>query len=101
MANYIYSNANRFYVGTEGAYGQAARVTSVNRFPAVRLQVQQLLEIGKRLDKTGTRTFLGSPKNGRRHTAFQARTYLTSWTGSAEPSYGPFFHAALGAPAQF
>jgi hypothetical protein len=100
MANYISSNANRFYVAVEAAYGQAAPVTSVNRFPAVRLQVQQLLEIGKRLDKTGTRTFLGGSKNGRRHTAFQARTYLTSWTGSAEPSYGPLFHAALGGPAQ-
>jgi hypothetical protein len=100
MANYISSNANRFYVATEVSYGQAAPVTSANRFPAVRLQAQQVLETGKRLDKTGTRTFLGSSKNGRRHTAFQVRTYLTSWTGSAEPSYGPLFRAALGGPAQ-
>jgi hypothetical protein len=100
VANYISSNANRFYVALEASYGQAAPVTSASRFPAVRLQAQQLLEAGKRLDKTGTRTFFGSSKGGRRQTAFQARTYLTSWTGSAEPSYGPLFHAALGAPAQ-
>jgi hypothetical protein len=100
MPNYISSNANRFYVAIEASYGQAAPVTSANRFPAVRLQAQQVLETGKRLDKTGTRTFLGSSKDGRRHTAFQVRTYLTSWTGSSEPSYGPLFHAALGAPAQ-
>ena len=100
MANYISSNANRFYVAIEASYGQAATITSANRFPAVRLQAEQLLEAGKRLDKTGTRTFLGSSKNGRRQTAFQARTYLTSWTGPVEPSYGPFFQAALGAPAK-
>jgi hypothetical protein len=100
MANYISSNANRFYVAVEAGYGQAAPVTAANRFPAVRLQAQQLVETGKRLDKTGTRTFLGSSKDGRRHTAFQTRTYLTSWIGSVEPSYGPLFHAALGGPGQ-
>jgi hypothetical protein len=100
MANYISSNANRFYVAVESNYGQAAPVTAVSRFPAVRLQAQQLVEAGKRLDKTGTRTFLGSSQGGRRHTAFQTRTYLTSWTGLSEPSYGPLFHAALGGPGQ-
>ena len=100
MANYISSNANRFYVGLEASYAQAAPVTAGNRFPAVQLQARQLLEQGKRLDKTGTRTFLGSSKDARRTTAFQTKTYLTSWTGLAEPSYGPLFHAALGAPAQ-
>lgn len=98
MANYISSNANRFYVAVEASYAEAAVVSAANRFPAVRMQAQQLLETGKRLDKTGTRTFLGSPKSGRRRTAFQTRTYLTSWTGPAEPSYGPLFHAALGGP---
>lgn len=96
MANYISSNANRFYVAVEPNYGRAATVTAANRFPAVRLQAQQLLETGRRLDKTGTRTFLGSSKDGRRRTAFQTRTYLTSWTGVAEPSYGPLFQGALG-----
>jgi hypothetical protein len=101
MANYISSNANRFYVAIEASYGQAAPITAANRFPAIRLQARQLLETGKRSDKTGTRTFLGASKNGRRQTAFQARTYLTSWNGSAEPSYGPLFQGALGAPAQW
>jgi hypothetical protein len=100
MANYISSNANRFYVAVEGSYGQAMAVTAASRFPAVRLQAQQLVETGKRLDKTGTRTFLGGSKSGRCHTAFQTRTYLTSWTGPAEPSYGPLFQAALGGPGQ-
>src|ERR1700685_1449580 len=97
MGNYISSNANRFYVAIETVYGQAASINSANRFPAVRLQAQQLLESGRRLDKTGTRTFLGTPITARRQTAFEARTYLTSWSGSGEPSYGALFHAALGA----
>lgn len=100
MAQYISSNANRFYVAVEASYGQAALITLTNRFPAVRLQAQQLLQSGKRLDKTGTRTFLGTSKDARRQTAFQIRTYLTSWNGSAEPSYGPLFQAGLGAVPQ-
>src|ERR1700761_3372922 len=97
MGNYIYSNANRFYVAAETSYGQAAAITSSNRFPAVRLQAQQLLSSGRRLNKTGTRTFMGTPTTARRQTAFEARTYLTSWSGSGEPSYGPLFSGALGA----
>ncbi len=100
MANYISSNANRFYVAVEASYGQAATIASTNRFPAVKLQAQQVLERSKRLDKTGTRTFLGTPKGARRQTAFDVRTYLTSWNGVGEPCYGPLFYAALGAPGQ-
>lgn len=100
MANYISSNANRFYVGLETAYGQAAGITGENRFPAVQLSAHQVLEQTKRRDKTGSRTFIGSPKMARRNTAYEVRTYLTSWTGSGAPSYGPLFQAALGgAPA--
>ncbi len=94
---YISSNANRFYAAVESAYGQAAAVTSANRFPAVRMQAQQLLQPGKRLDKTGTRTFFGTPVSSRRQTAFETRTYLTSWIWPGQPSYGPLFQAALGA----
>jgi hypothetical protein len=97
MGNYISSNANRFYAAVETAYGQAAPITASNRYPAVRLQAQQLLEAGRRLDKTGTRTFLGEPTTSRRQTAFETRTYLTSWSGTGAPSYGPLFQAALGA----
>lgn len=100
MANYISSNANRFYAVIEAAYGQAALITAGNRFPAVRLQTHQVLETARRLDKTGTRTFLGAPKTGRRHTAFEVRSYLTSWTGTGEPGYGPLFRGAMGGNPQ-
>jgi hypothetical protein len=96
MANYISSNANRFYVALEQNYGQAAAITAANRFPAVTLQVEQSLQYGKRLDKTGSRTFLGAPKTARRRTAFQVRTYLTSWNGIGQPSYGPLFQSVTG-----
>lgn len=101
MANYISSNANRFYVAAEATYGQAATIAPGNRFPAVKLQAQQVLEGTKRLDKTGTRTFLGTPKTARRHTAFEVRSYLTSWSGSGEPGYGPLFRAGMGNSPQF
>lgn len=100
MGSYISSNANRFYVALEESYGNAATIAAANRFSAVRLRAQQVLEAGKRLDKTGTRTFLGIPKSSRRITAFETRTYLTSSSGTGEPSYGPLFQAAMGAPAQ-
>lgn len=96
MATYISSNANRFYVAIETSYAQAVPVTAANRFPAVRLQAQQVVERGKRLDKTGTRTFLGTSKDARHQTLFQARTYLTSWNGAADSGYGPLVHSALG-----
>ena len=73
MANYISSNANRFYVGLETAYGQAAGITAANRFPAVQLSAHQVLEQTKRRDKTGSRTFIGSPKMARRNTAYEVR----------------------------
>ena len=98
MANYISSNANRFYVGLEAAFGQAAIVTAASRFPAVQLWAHQVLELTKRHDKTGSRTFIGTPKTARRSTAFELKTYLTSWNGIGSPSYGPLFQAALGAP---
>lgn len=100
MATYISSNANRFYVALEANYGQASPVNAASRFPAVRLRAQQRLELGKRLDKTGTRTFLGTSKNSRRDTGFEVRTYLTSWNRLTGPSYGPLFQGALGAPPQ-
>ena len=97
MGSYISSNANRFYAAIESTYGQAAMVTAQNRFPAVYLRAQQLLERGKRLDKTGTRTFLGTSPSSRRDSAFAAKTYLTSWSGQGQPGYGVLFQCALGA----
>jgi hypothetical protein len=100
MGNYISSNANRFYAALESSFGSPVAVAAANRFPALRLQAQQLLRFGKRLDKTGTRTYLGSPVSARRQTAFETSTYLTSWSGSGEPGYGPLLQAALGAAPQ-
>lgn len=100
MGSYISSNANRFYAAIEAIYAQAAAVSAANRYPAVQLQASQVLERGKRLDKTGTRTFLGTPATSRRSTAFAAKTYLTSWNGTTEPGYGPLFHCAMGGTPQ-
>ena len=100
MGSYISSNANRFYAAIEATYAQAAAVSAANRYPAVQLQASQVLERGKRLDKTGTRTFLGTPATSRRSTAFEAKTYLTSWNGTTEPGYGPLFHCAMGGTPQ-
>ncbi len=99
MSTYISSNANRFYVAIEPSYGQAAAVTGGNRFPAVHLHAHQSLQAGRRMDKTGSRTYLGSSSSSRRQTTFELQTYLTSWSGSGEPSYGPLFEACLGQPA--
>ena len=96
MSSYILSNANRFYAAVETAYGQAAPVTAVNRYPAVQLAAKQVLQQSTRKDKTGSRTFLGTPPASRRTTAFQTQTYLTSWNGTGAPSYGPLFQATLG-----
>ncbi len=100
MGNYISSNANRFYACVETSYGQAALVNATNRFSALRLHAQQLIERGKRFDKTGTRTFLGTSPDSRRQTAFEAQTYLTSWNGIGDPGYGPLVESAFGSASQ-
>ena len=103
MASYISSNANRFYAALETAYGQVPTITAATRIPALKLTVRQQLEVTDRKDKTGSRTFAGLPAGGRRQTTFELRTLLTNWPqGTANPSYGPLFQAALGAvPAYF
>ncbi len=100
MGSYISSNANRFYASREANYGQAAPIDASKRFPAVRLHAQQFLERGKRLDKTGTRTFLGTSPDARRHTVFEAQTYMTSWSGTGDPGYGPLVQSAFGNASQ-
>src|ERR1039458_5010111 len=94
---YISSNANRFYTPLESAYGQVPTITAGNRIPAVKLTVQQQLDVANRKDKPGSRTFAGLPAGGRRRTNFELQTYLTSWQNSGGgPGYGPLFQAALG-----
>jgi hypothetical protein len=101
MASYISSNANRFYTALESGYGSVASITRSNRIPALKLTVQQQPEVKGRKDKTGSRTFPGLPAGGRRNTSFELQTYMTSWqSASGGPSYGPLFHAALGAAPQ-
>ena len=97
MGTYISSNANRFYAAVETGYGVPAAVEAANRFPAVRLKAHQALQAGKRLDKTGTRTYFGTAKTSRRQSAFEVRTYLTSWNGTGQPCYGPLVQSAMGA----
>jgi hypothetical protein len=97
MGTYISSNANRFYVGVETGYAVPAGVVAANRFPAVRLKAHQALQPGRRLDKTGTRTYFGTAKTARRQSAFEVRTYLTSWNGTGQPCYGPLVQSAMGA----
>jgi hypothetical protein len=103
MSSYISSNANRFYTALESAYGQVAAITAGNRIPALKLTVEQQQATADRKDKTGSRTFPGTPPGGRLRTQFELRTYMTSSQGaSGGPVHGPLFQAALGgAPATF
>ncbi len=97
---YISSNQNRFYAAIEADYAQAAPITAANRYPAVRLQAHQIIERGHRRDKTGSRTFLGSPTSARRKSAFETQTYLTSWAGTGQPGYGALVQGAMGSAPQ-
>lgn len=100
MSCYISSNNNRFYVAVEPSYGQAGAITARSRIPAVRLNVQQRFQRPRRIDKTGSRTNLGTPRGTRKETAFELTTLLTNWDGGGNPPpYGPLFEAALGRPA--
>ncbi len=102
MSSYISSNANRLYVAAESAYGQVAGISASNRIPAVKLTTQQQSEVRERRDKTGSRTFQGVPAGTRRRTSFALRTYMTNWSQTGQPGYGPLFEAALGgAPQSF
>ena len=95
---YIASSENRLYVAAEPGYGVIGE--ELYRIPAVRLSVQNKAETPNRRDKTGTRTFLGAPGGVRRTTAYELRTYMTSWADQdAPPSYGPLIEAALGGTA--
>src|SRR5579862_9098754 len=95
--SYILSNANRWYCGLETSYGTVPSITSANRIPAIKLTARQQLEKATRRDKTGGRTFAGTPPGGRRKTDFALSTYLTAWSNAQLlPCYGPLFHAAMG-----
>ena len=101
MACYISSNNNRFYVALEPAYGEVAAIGDARRFAGIQLRArQQAVQLDRR-DKTGSRTFLGLPVGVKRQTSYQLRSYLSGWNvQSSEPSQGPLFRAALGAPVR-
>lgn len=99
---YVSSNDNRLYVALELSYAQVAAIEGRNRFPAVKLATSQRLERPERKDKTGTRTFPGSPAGLRKRTTFEVTTYMTGWTRQdMEPGYGPLFQAGIGSAPVF
>jgi hypothetical protein len=101
MASYISSTNNRFYVVSESSYGTAPAIQATQRIPAVRLKATQSREAVKRLDKTGSRTFLGWPAGLRRPSLFDLSTYMTAWSNQSQPpGHGPLVEAAMGAPVQ-
>lgn len=101
MACYISSNNNRFYVALEPAYGEVAAIANAHRFAGIQLRARQQAVQLERRDKTGGRTFLGLPAGLKRQTSFQLRSYLAGWSDPGnEPSQGPLFRAALGAPVK-
>jgi hypothetical protein len=96
--SYISSNANRFYCGVEGSFGQVPAIAAHNRFAAVKLGARQQFDFAERKDKTGSRTFMGNQAGGRRRTEFDLMMYMSTWSDMTNgPGYGPLFQAALGA----
>jgi hypothetical protein len=96
---YISSNANRWYVGRESAYGQIPAMAPGGRIPAVKLTAQQQRAKSQRMDKTGSRTWQGAPTGMRLQTSFDMTSYMRDWPdASTLPSHGPLFEAAMGAP---
>ena len=100
MANYIWSDANRFYAATESTYGIPAPIFASNRLAAVRLQCHQALETTIRRDKTGSRTYQGSASSATRISNFELSANLISWDDVTAPCYGPLVQAAMGAPPE-
>src|SRR5215813_6834782 len=64
MATFISSNANRFYTVLESSFGVVPAISAANRIPALKLAIRQALETLTRRDKTGSRTFGGTPAGG-------------------------------------
>ena len=96
--SYISSNANRWYCAREDAYGQAGAITATNRIPAVTMKAQHQRDKTQRKDKTGTRTWAGLPDGVRRHTTFDATSYVRDWADPTNlPPQGPLVEAAMGA----
>jgi hypothetical protein len=96
--SYISSNANRWYCAREDAYGQVGAITATNRIPAVTMKARHQRDKTQRKDKTGTRTWAGAPDGVRRHTTFDATSYVRDWPDPTNlPPHGPLVEAAMGA----
>ena len=101
MADYILSNNNRYYAALESEYGVAPTITASHRVPGVRLAVATQKVTAKRRDKTGTRTFLGTPGTPRKVTGYEFETSLMAQDmGTLPPAVGQMVQAALGGAAQ-
>jgi hypothetical protein len=95
---YISSIANRWYCALESAYGELAAVTAANRIPAVTMAAQQQRHKTQRKDKTGSRTYPGTPAGTPLQTSFSMTSYVRDWTDmTVLPSQGPLVQAAMGA----
>lgn len=99
MANYVLSKNNRYYVALESSYGVVPMVSATNRVPGVRLAVATQKVTVPRRDKTGTRTFLGTPGIPRRIASYEFETSLMAGAGALPPAVGQMVQAALGAAA--
>ena len=78
-SGYVSSNNSRLYVASELNYGQVPAIQSSNRIPAVKFAPRQQIDRPVRKDKTGTRTYLGTPAGLRKQTTFDLATYMTGW----------------------
>jgi hypothetical protein len=98
MASCVLSSQNRVYVEAESSYGAAPVITSADRVSVLRLNVRQGRETRERRDKTGSRTYAGTPAGGRKRTEFRLQSYLVAnpSPGSVSP-VGRLIQAALGA----
>jgi len=98
MASCVLSSQNRVYVEAESSYGAAPAITSADRVSILRLSVRQGREARERRDKTGSRTYAGTPAGGRKRTEFSLQSYLVTnpSPGSVSP-VGRLIQAALGA----
>ena len=97
MPGYISSNENRFYVCAETSYNQTPPFAGSNRIPAVSLKAQRSIDVRSRKDKTGSRTYFGTPSGSRARTTYGLTTYMTRWGDTSRPpAYGCLFEAALG-----
>lgn len=102
MTDYVLSNSNRYYAALESAYGVVPTISASDRIPGARLAIATQKSTPKRRDKTGTRTFLGTPGTSPKVTGYEFETSLmTQDSGSLPPAAGRMVQAALGgAPRQ-